>query len=370
MILYGQSSASLEVPPPYQFPGVTVNAFLWPARMKPIQDYCDTMFNIGSDQERGFVYKAAPFFPYATLLFIDYPVMIPSSRAPQNIGDQTPYSDRGVLTQREVFVAVPVVRYGLGPASFVVNTTLEWALPFIVVNSPGSAVCGREMLGMGKIVADIDLDVGKFPESFSGTVDLLGWPSFEPGVMLAKRQFLNVETMPVLPTFRGSAQQESPWTLFQSREAGWAFDEMASVSNFIDKASIGLLPTTMRTVGLKQFRDAVRPDKALYQALVTIRSEYSNISNVKLYNEKDVTITFNPTGSFLDILKVFLDPPDAPFQPIAAMRFNADINFDEMRTIHTFSVDRGPGLKPVPASSDLISRAFRPWRGFFFGGSE
>ena len=212
--------------------------------------------------------------------------------------------------------------------------------------------------------------VGKFPESFSGTVDLLGWPSFEPGVMLAKRQFLNVETMPVLPTFRGSAQQESPWTLFQSREAGWAFDEMASVSNFIDKASIGLLPTTMRTVGLKQFRDAVRPDKALYQALVTIRSEYSNISNVKLYNEKDVTITFNPTGSFLDILKVFLDPPDAPFQPIAAMRFNADINFDEMRTIHTFSVDRGPGLKPVPASSDLISRAFRPWRGFFFGGSE
>lgn len=366
-IPYVQSSASLEVPPPYQFPGVTVNGFVWTARMKPIQDYCDQMLNLGSDEDRGFVYKAAPFWPYATLLFIDYPEMIPSGRIPPTLKDQTPYSDRGSLHQREVFVAVPVVRYGLSPASLVLNTTLEWALPFIVVDAPGSAICGREMLGMGKVLADITLEQGKFPDSFDGTVKMLGWPTLDPGVMQEEMTFLNVTTQPVLPTFRGSEQHDSWATLFQSREASLAMDEMASISNFVDKASIGLIPTTMRTVGLKQFRDAAQPDKAVYQSLVTIRSKYSNISNMKLYSERDVDIEFNAQGSFGDVVKVFLEPPYTKFSPIAAFRFTADIDFGEMRTIHTFPVDRGPGLRPVPASSDLISRVFRPWRGLFSG---
>ena len=366
-IPYVQSSASLEVPPPYQFPGVTVNAFVWAARMKPIQDYCDQMFNLGSDAERGFVYKAAPFWPYATLLFIDYPLMIPSARAPQRVGDQTPYSDRGTLRQREVFVAVPVVRYGLSPTSLVLNTALEWALPFIVVDAPGSAICGREMLGMGKTLADIEMEQGEFPGSFDGSVKTRGWPTLEPGVMQELMTFLTVKTEPFLPTFRGSEQHDSWATLFQSREAAMAMDEMGSVTNFIDKASIGLLPTTMRTVGLKQFRDAAQPSNAVYQSLVTILSKYSNISGMKLYNERDVEIEFHSQGSFGEIVSVFLEPPYKKFAPIAAFRFTADIDFAEMRTIHTYPVDRGPGLRPVAASSDLISRVFRPWRGFFFG---
>ena len=47
-IPYVQSSASLQVPPPYHFPGVTVNAFVWEASMARVQAYCDTFFNLGS----------------------------------------------------------------------------------------------------------------------------------------------------------------------------------------------------------------------------------------------------------------------------------------------------------------------------------
>jgi len=83
------------------------------------------------------------------------------------------------------------------------------------------------------------------------------------------------------------------------------------------------------------------------------------------------TITFHDIGSFHEVLQVFLElesqtPTDKPitFRPKAGFRFNADIDFDQMRTIHTFPVDRGPGLPPVPASSDLVARWLRPLRGF------
>jgi hypothetical protein len=160
--------------------------------------------------------------------------------------------------------------------------------------------------------------------------------------------------------------------LVQSREASWMFEEMVSAANFVEWASLGLAPTTMRTVSQKQIRDAVYPAKAVYQSLVTCRSYYYNITNLRLYNEEDVNITFHDTGSFHEVLQVFLQldsktPTGKPisFRPKGGFRFNADIDFDEMRTIHTFPVDRGPGLPPVPASSDLIARWLRPLRGFF-----
>lgn len=372
MIPYAQSVASQDVPPPYQFPGVTVNAFVWEVEMGPIQAYCDRYFNLGDPKSRGFAYRPVSFWPYATLLFIDYPVMISSGRPSHGPGPEPPYCDRGIITQREVFVAIPVARYGLTPGTLIADSTLEWALPFIVVGNPMSAVCGREMLGMGKLLADIEMAESAFPQSFLGRVRLPGWRSLEPGNLQEIMTLVEVTTAPALPTFRGSAEDTSPWTLLQSREGGWLMDSIATVADSIDKATLGTAPTTMRTIALKQLRDAANPGKALYQALVSCRSKYSNITGFQFYNENDVDIRFNDIGSFGEILRVFLGLPPGPptgtrycFQPKAAFRFNADINFDQMRTIYTFPVDRGPDLPPVQATRDLASQWYRPWAGFF-----
>jgi hypothetical protein len=374
MIPYVQSVASQDVPPPYQFPGVTVNAFVWEVEMGPIQAYCDKYFNLGDPKSRGFTYRPASFWPYATLLFIDYPVMISSSRPSQGPGPEPPYCDRGIISQREVFVAIPVARYGLKPGALLMDSALEWALPFIVVGNPMSAVCGREMLGMGKLLADIQMAECEFPGSFLGRVDLPGWGALEAGFRQEVMTFLEVTTAPALPTFRGSPEDTSPWTLLQSREGGWMMDSVATVADFVDKASIGMAPASMRTVALKQFRDAANPGQALYQALVSCRSKYSNISGFRFYNENDVSIRFNDRGSFGEILRVFLGLPPGPptgteygFRPKVAYRFNADINFDQMRTTYTFPVDRGPDLPPVKVTRDLASDWYRPWAGFFAG---
>lgn len=367
---YVQAVGSLDVPPPYHFPGVTVNTFVWEAQMGPIQSYCDTFFNLGDERERGFVYKPAPFWPYATLLFLDYPVMISSSSAPQNIGEK-PYSDRGIVTQTEVFVAIPVVRYGVGGMGPVTRTEVEWMMPFIAVGNPMSAVCGREMLGLGKLLADIKTGEGYYPDSFLGTVDLPGWSNMNRDEMQKTLPFIEVMTGPVLPTFRTSGQRRSLATLLQSREAGWALDGFAALSSFVDTASLGLIPTTMRTVGLKQYRDALHVERAVYQALVTCRARYTNIRDFRFYDEKDVKITVDDIGSLSDIVRTVLDPGlgakggKLKYSPIAAYRFKADIDYDSMRVTYEFPIHGPPGSPNHGARADLAARWFRPLKGFF-----
>ena len=372
-IPYVQSAASQEVPPPYHFPRVTVNAFVWEANLPQVQAYCDRFFNLGDAKGRGFTYRPAAVWPYALLLFIEYPVMMSASPLPENIGQETPYGNRGIVSQTEVFVALPVVRYG-SAGRLLSDTNLEWALPFIVVGEPMSAVCGREMLGLEKLRAKITIGESVFPDSFRGRVCLPGWKTDKPDEMQKMLAFLEVDTGPAVPTWRGSAKETSLWTLLRSRTAGNVIGALATASEFVDTVSAGLVPMTMQTVSLKQFRDAKDPGKALYQALINCRSKYTSIENFKFYNENDVEITFHDDGSLSEIIPFVDLPAGAPrlaedrpnsFRPKAAYRFNATIDFDNMRTLHTFAVDRGPGLPPSKATSDLISPWLRPWQGFF-----
>ena len=375
MIPYVQSIACQQVPPPYHFPGVTVNAFIWEASMTHIQAYCDEYFNLGDPIKRGFVYKAATIWPYATLLVIDYPQMIATAN---NVGPGwgTSYADGGYVTQKEVFVALPLLRYGTRPETALWKAAIEWALPFIIVQNPMSSVCGREMLGLEKLLAEISLGEGEYPDSFSAAVKLPGWASLRPGEMQQNLPFLDVVTGPATPTIRGSAVQDSLWTLFSSNVVGQTIGALGGVSNLIDALSAGLTPTAMQTVSLKQIRDAADPRRALHQSLISCRSKYSNMENFKFYNENDVKITIHDRGSFSEVFRVALNLPqvedrfstkDRPlsFTPAAAFRFNATIDFDQMRTLHTFQVDQGPGLPPAAGNDDMMSPWLRPLRGFF-----
>jgi hypothetical protein len=374
MIPYVQSVASQEVPPPYKFPGVQVNGFTWEANIDHVQAYCDHFFNLGDPKDRGFTYVAAAFWPYVQLVILDYPVMISASqKMPRGLIDLTPFSDRGVVSQREVFIALPVVRIGNTPLSLLTNTALECALPFIMVDDPNSAVCGREMLGMEKLRAGILLGESTFPDSFQARVTLPGWLSTSTTQQMLP--FLDVDTGPAVPTFRGPPDTKSLWTLFRSRAAERLMESATTGVNSIDTLSAGTVPTAMQTVSLKQFRDAALPERAIYQALVGYRSKYSRITNFQFYKEEDVNITFHEEGSFGDTLRFVELPPGNPsdrnkpfktFHPKVAYRFTADIDFDNMLTLHTFSVDR-PDLPPTKSTSDLIAPWLRPWRGLFFG---
>lgn len=394
-IWYVQSSASQDIPPPYYFPDVGVHAFVFEAKIKAVQDYCDKFLNLGPKEERGFEYRAVPYWPYATLLFLHYPSMIsakksgPTERdylhggAPKHTPYETPYSERGIMRQSEVFVAMPVIRYGLGPKGLLAKSDIEWIIPWIVVDKPWSCVCGREMLGLGKLLAQIDIGEGYYPESFEGRVSMPGWRSKTPGEMQQQLPFMQVSTGPTLPTFRTSKSPEnSIATLLANSPARWGMEHMTGLSNFVDYASLGIIPTSMRTVGLKQYRDAGRPDKAIYQALVTCRSKYSNVRQLELYDENDAVIYFNRLGSFTSVVDTIMGRPGADdlvkfpgdlnqtersgrmIRPISAFRFRADVNYDRMRVLHEFAIDPEGGTNSRRPYSDLTSRWLRPLKGF------
>ena len=374
-IPYVQSAASQEVPPPYNFPGVTVHAFVCETALPKVQAYCDKFFNLGDPQTRGFRYDALGAWPYGLMMFIDYPVMIRSGRGPENIGGETPYSDRGIVSQQEVFITVPVMRVGTAPGTLLTHSAIEWAIPFITVGNPMSAVCGREMVGLQKLRGDITFGEGHFPESFSGRVRLPGWVATAGQSLQQMHPFLRVDTGPVTPTFRGSPRESSMWTLLRSRAASGGIAGLATLSNFVDTITAGAVPTTMDTVSLKQLRDAQHPDKAIYQALVACRTKYTNIDRVRFFKEDDVRITFeNTLGSFKNVAPYLQTSSQQPLdrreankiQPVAAYRFNADIDFDDMRTLHEYPIYDCDAATPSSlAVGDLSAPWLRPWKGFF-----
>lgn len=337
---YAQSVANQQTPPPYHFPDIAAKAFLIDVRMDTVQSYCDTFFNLGKAEERGFVYGPLAVFPYALLMVIRYPMMLNANRTVLGYRG-LPFADRGYASQNEVFLAVPVLRRGVGGARVLLDLSVEWALPFIVVNNSTSAFSGREILGLKKLWGEIDLGTGIYPGGFSAEVRLPGWPSLDPEAVQTMMSFVTIETGTPLPSVGRRSAVASPWTALQSPLILKAFELAAQLFDGANTLANGFIPNPMRLVSLKQFRDAADPHRAIYQALVSARSRYYDVHQLQLYNEQDVSIVIHPQGSFGEIAQLFTDQTNAaiPLSVQAAFAFRANLDFDEMRTLHTFKVD-------------------------------
>lgn len=376
MPLFIQSVANQQTPPPYHFPGVTAHAFVIDMQMDAVQNYCDTYFNLGEAAERGFVYRPISAWPFALLMVIEYPMMINTNRTELGY-DEIPFADRGYCSQNEVFLCMPIMRTGVSARNLLLNAAIEWALPFIVVDNSTSAFSGREILGLEKLWGRIDLGSGEFPNAFSAEVKIPGWTSLDPTAMQEMRTVLQLSTGSPLPGVGRKTDITSAWTMLESPIILRAFETFAGISDSLITSSNGVIPSPMRLVALKQFRHAADPHRAIYQALVGARSRYYDISNLTLYNEQDVAISIDTSGSFAEIAKIFLpaeqllasgqagQPAIVSIAAHAAFGFTADLDFDEMSTLHTFPVD-GDDCDPVDeGGAGMLSPWLRPWWGLF-----
>jgi hypothetical protein len=84
MIAYIGRADSPKIPPPYDFPGVTIMSFRLPAALANLQTLCDQLLNIGTLEQRGFEYRA--FLDIVDMEIVTYPKMIFA---------QSPYSTWG-----------------------------------------------------------------------------------------------------------------------------------------------------------------------------------------------------------------------------------------------------------------------------------
>lgn len=372
-----ESVANQQMPPPYHFPDVTAHAFMFEAPMNAVQRYCDSHLNLGSDADRGFRYGAMPFFPYAALMAIQYPVMM--SYCGDKLGyNEVPFAKRGYTSQNEIFVAMPVLRRGLNPATALLESTLEWALPFVAVDNSTSAFSGREMLGLPKLMADLSFGESSFPGSFACSAELPGWKS--AAAVQQTLDFLKITTGPPIGSGPGTVPTSSFFRLLSGHYMRRGLEVASAALSGLEGVANGLLPSFMHTVALKQFRDAARPDLAVYQALVSSRTRYTDISNLAFYDEQDIEIVFSGYPSFWNVLRVFMELPERPpedaadghpvsLRPVAAYSFNADIDFDQVRTLHTFIADGVPvKAGHQPQDDTALASWVLPWRGFFSRG--
>jgi hypothetical protein len=369
-VAYAQYVSSIEAPPPYHFPDVIVHAFVIDVAMGPVQQYADRMFNLGPQKTRGFAYRTVPTWPYGLLLFIQYPKMICTQLT--DMGSAPGYGRRGIITQTEAFLAIPLIRYGTTWKA-PLETTVDWMLPFITVENPMSAACGREVLGLEKLLADIEIGEWKYPESFEAKIKIPGWKTHsEHEVQDEGLTFAEVKTHPPMPTpWPGGNPLGSPLGLLQSRAGTTLVDSLADLSLWAGRLSLGTLPLDMRTVSLKQFRDAANPAQAIYQALVTCRSRYTDVRDFRVFNENGVSVVFNNFASFNPILQLFMNGIDLTIPQIqvpcrAAYSLRATIDYDDLRTIYTAPLEGGQ-IAPVPPGSDLVAAWARPWVGLFKG---
>jgi hypothetical protein len=144
--------AGAQAPPPYECTGVKAFGFPLLADALPLQDLCDQFLSI-DPPSAGISFEpilVAPNTCSVTLEALDYQSLRPTT---------PPWSDLGGTSQQELLFAVPVVRKQNGDP-----TEIGIFIPYIFVDNLGSALAGREVLGLPKLLANFTLD-RDFPDS-------------------------------------------------------------------------------------------------------------------------------------------------------------------------------------------------------------
>ena len=144
--------AGAQAPPPYDCTGVKAFGFPLVADAAPLQALCDEFLSI-APPSAGISFEpiqVAPNTCWVTMEVLDYQFLTPTT---------PPWGDLGGTPQRELLFAVPVIRKQGG-----LPVDVGIFIPYIFVDNLGSALTGREVLGLPKVLATFSVD-RNFPAS-------------------------------------------------------------------------------------------------------------------------------------------------------------------------------------------------------------
>lgn len=301
----GAADATLELVPPFSFPGVTARVFPLRASMDLLSSFCDGYLNLAPE-----VCEVHPYLPFVFLVVLNYGRMAIEK------------ANLGWVSQHEIFFAVPLGKWRRERGRSVFQ---GWVLncPFIFVDNPSSLIGGRESYGWPKVLACLrpnldrslidprratrllSLDIEGFGSEDGENIRLLDIdqrvgqnPSLFPPDLSEIDPF---ERMSRLTRDTLSAGWDmvqlflrAPLSGFGPRAPGARaqvlFNSLRQLSGFYRQPGVDV-------VTLKQFRDAHSPDQICYQALVQSRlsvARYNRGGLLGLYN----TLQGDLTGGY------------------------------------------------------------------------
>jgi hypothetical protein len=240
---------------PFAQTGVRSFVFLLHADTNALSALCDAQLNAVS-RAAGVEYR--PLAPLAALIAADIPHM-QSARPPD--------ADKGWISEKDVAFWIPVCA-GRDDGGRFVPERVVWFLPYIWVDNPPAMANGREIYGFPKEAGRIAIP--RPGDAFEITAEALVIPHYGKASETVVRQLVHVTPSSAGAlgqlVSQGQALRDLLGTLAGTllrAIAGGTLDGDV-VRDLIQDALHERVPM----VFLKQFRDAERPDRACYQAIV------------------------------------------------------------------------------------------------------
>ena len=263
-----------QIPPPYVMPGIEIRSFELEADLGKMGLLCDKLLNIGSLVERGFEYRPLPL-PYVALEVLTYPHM--SSGLP-------PYSKAGYLRQQEVYIRFPVVKYVLILGQILWPVGISSFFPFVFVDNAWSAISGREVIGLPKLIGTI-AQATAADQSYAASLELPVMTMFTPGTEETVEEVVSIQTGKPLAPSSGGSLLGWPWLL------NVAEGFFGPASTLLLQILALLDPGAFSTAQLKQFRDAEMPTEACFQGVLQSDFTVSEVSPPTPFESATVTLT-------------------------------------------------------------------------------
>lgn len=298
-----ESLNGVQSRPPYSFPGVDLHGFLLPASLLKLQDWCDTFLNI----DPRFDFRAIS--PTVLLCMAHYPRMI--------VDD---FADIGFAIQNEFFLMFPVLR--LDGDLISLPSELTWAVPFIGVTNPHSAIAGQTVVGFPKTVGDICLAT-ELDGSFRGKVAMPGFVQTGPTQAESLQTIIEVRTLP--PDSAASTSAVFPWVIPEFLDPSQLLPMLMDVEDLFDAIDQTLYSVT----NLKQVRDAENTTEAEVQRLVRVGWKQGAATPLKRFAGATVTITDNEIVA----LRETLGFPSATMEALLAFQTVTDLSFSGCKNI-------------------------------------
>lgn len=297
--------------PPWNFPGLVITDFVLTADEDRLQAFCDRFLN---HHDR---YEFRAVAPFVHVGINQYPRLYSEYG-----GEESP----GYISQNEYYVMFPVARHDLVQDTFQVGQEITWVFPFIGVDNPMSAISGQTVLGFpktcGQIAASTDDD-----GHFIASVSMPGFRNLDPAQTL----------LPLLTIRSGAPLDSAPATALGYP---WSFLGLDSAALELERVAAELLagvePGMYSVTNLKQFRDAVSPDAACYQALVRAEYRMTNMSPPIFYDGADIAIFDNAVTKIVETLGV--GPGQGTlFQSEMGMSVTGDMWFGDLKNLLVLS---------------------------------
>ncbi len=259
---YIARGGDLVMAPPLELNGAIMYSFLVAAELTALQAICDQQLNAVCGPD--IIYK--PLLPFAAIVCAD--ITDSYSTVP-------PDSEKGWMSERDFGVWIPVVQGTMKDGTWKAGR-IGWYLPYVFVDNVAAMVTGREVFGFFKQIATLTMPpTPSAPGMFA--IDALVIPTYSPDAQAENLRLLTITRVP------GTAPTAGAWHgIRDAAEAVWDvvkttfFDAPHSTAAALPISTWELVKTMLEElvtgdvpmVFLKQFRDAVDPTTACYQAVI------------------------------------------------------------------------------------------------------